>query len=411
MTTSVVIVSYRPGDWLAPCVASVVDQADQVVVVDNGSDAESASDIARRAGAEVVRSTRNRGFAGGFNLGLRHVHNDVVAVLNDDATAGPGWLDVAKPLLEDPTVAAVTPKVLLAGWWGQVTIDDTAWSVPGDHRRLGRRVSSIGVDGTDVLGRVVGGGLHRVEGGDGHHPVRWRWTAGDSPFYVPLDQDGCGNVTVNRAPVEIQAVCRLFNHAGSSLHRHGAASEFALGAPDDGRFDQRAERFGFSGTAPVFRTETLHRLGGLAAPFFAYNEDTDWCFRAHLAGMRIVYEPAATVRHRLSATSGGGDRPLVRFLAERNAVLSLVRNAPAPVARKVVHDKRHGPGDPRVRRSIERHLPWAVSSRAWMRRMWTTSPAAVWARWADVDLTWDVSPADTRWIAEHADPADRHVKP
>ena len=34
-----------------------------------------------------------------------------------------------------------------------------------------------------------------------------------------------------------------------------------------------------------------------------YLEDTDWCLRARLAGLRIVYDPTASVRHRLSATS------------------------------------------------------------------------------------------------------------
>jgi GT2 family glycosyltransferase len=288
VTTSVVIVSYRPGDWLAPCVASVVAQADQVIVVDNGSAGEEASAIARQGGAETVRSAKNCGFTGGFNAGLRRALGDVIGVINDDATAEPGWLTAAQGPLGDPSVAAVTPKVLLAGWWGEVKIDDQPWSVPGDARVLGRRLLSVKVDGVEVLHRVLGG-AHRLEGagfGDDAGPVRWRWTSPPAPFYVPLAGDGeaVGAVTVNGDPVTVTAVCRLINHAGSSLHQDGTASELGLGAPDDGRLDQPADRFGFSGTAPVFRAETLRRIGSLADPFFAYSEDTDWCLRAHLAG-------------------------------------------------------------------------------------------------------------------------------
>ncbi|MST33585.1 glycosyltransferase, partial [Acidimicrobiaceae bacterium USS-CC1] len=65
MRTSVVIVCLQPGDWLEEAIASVVDQADQVVVVDNGSADGAASVVARRAGAAVVRSERNLGFAAG----------------------------------------------------------------------------------------------------------------------------------------------------------------------------------------------------------------------------------------------------------------------------------------------------------------------------------------------------------
>ena len=38
VSASVVVVSYRPGDWLLSCLKSVVGQADEVVLVDNGSE-------------------------------------------------------------------------------------------------------------------------------------------------------------------------------------------------------------------------------------------------------------------------------------------------------------------------------------------------------------------------------------
>jgi N-acetylglucosaminyl-diphospho-decaprenol L-rhamnosyltransferase len=409
VTTSVVIVSYRPGDWRAPCVASVVGQADQVIVVDNGSAGEEASAIARKGGAETVRSTKNRGFTGGFNAGLRRAGGDVIGVINDDATAEPGWLAAAQRPLGDPSVAAVTPKVLLTGWWGEVDIDDQPWSVPGDARVLGRRLVSVKVGGAEVLDRVVGG-VHRLEGagfGDEAQPVPWRWTARPAPFYVPLDTDADGRgVTVNGDPVTVTAVCRLINHAGSSLHQDGTASEVGLGAPDDGRLDQPADRFGFSGTAPVFRAETLRRIGGLANPFFAYGEDTDWCLRAHLAGLRVAYEPAAVVRHRMSATSGGAKAPLVRLLTERNAVLALVRNAPEIVATSAVRRKLELPVRHPVRLSLLRYLPWAVSSRQWLRRSWTVSPVEMWTRWADIRPGWDTAPVDLGWIRAHRGAAD-----
>jgi GT2 family glycosyltransferase len=191
----------------------------------------------------------------------------------------------------------------------------------------------------------------------------------------------------------VRTTCRLINHAGSFLERHGVAGEYGLGAPDDGRFDQPAERFGFSGTAPVFRAETLRRIGGLAPQFFAYNEDTDWCLRARLSGLRILYDPTASVRHRLSATSQGPSSPLVRFLAQRNALLCLVRNAPADVARHLVWQRLHEDPDPGLRAAVLKKLPWALASRARLRRHWTTTPRAVWDRWAGADRSWDDSPA------------------
>jgi len=394
-SSSVVVVSHRPGDWLALCLASALPQASEVVVVDNGSPGEKASDIARKAGARVVRSSRNLGFAGGVNLGLHHAGGEIVALLNDDAVADPGWLVAAQAVLADPTVAAVTPKVLLDGVFAEVVLGDEPWFAPGDHRPLGRQLRSVTVGDNEVLENLLGAGIHgREEASVNGRPDVWRWTAGTVPFYIPLSDASLGDaVRVNGERVHVRSTCTLVNHAGNFLERHGIAGDYGFAAPDDGRFDQAAERFGFSGTAPVFRAETLATVGGLADPFFAYNEDTDWCLRARLAGLRIVYDPGATVHHRLSATSGGAVAPFVQFLAQRNALLCLARTAPADVARHFLWARmRQGPENG-VRRSVLRKLPWAVASRVRMRRHWVADPRDVWARWAGADTTWDTGPA------------------
>jgi GT2 family glycosyltransferase len=352
------------------------------------------SEIARQAGAVVVRAPRNLGFAGGVNLGLRHARGALTALLNDDAVAGPGWIDAARAVLDDPTVAAVTPKVLLHGLFAEVMLGDDAWFTPGDHRPLGRMLRSVTVGDDEVIEKLVGAGVHDYEQAviDGE-VTSWRWTSGGPPFYVPVtDTEGRSAIRVDGHLVAARSLCTLVNHAGNFLARHGIAGDYGFAAPDDGRFDQRAERFGFSGTAPVFRSETLARLGGMAGPFFAYNEDTDWCLRARLAGLRILYDPGATVMHRLSATSGGAASPHVRFLARRNALLCLVRNAPADVATPFVWRQiREGSGAG-VRRAMLTKLPWALSSRIRMRRHWVASPHDVWDRWAGADATWDTAP-------------------
>ncbi len=386
--SSVVVVSYRPGDWLRACLESVMGHADEVIVVDNGSEGSAASEVARSAGATVVRSAVNRGFTGGANAGLSVARGEVVGLLNDDAVAGAGWLPAAAAALAtEAGVAVVTPKVLFATLYAEVVLDPPARRRSDDGPAT---VRSITAAGREVLAGVLGPGV-TDDGPAGGGSARR--VISSTPFYVPV-RDPADCVLVDGAEAPAGPVVRVFNHAGSFLLPHGISGEYGLGAPDDGRFDTRAERFGFSGTAPVFSAEALRRVGGFAGPFFAYNEDTDWCARARLAGLRILYDPAGVVLHRGSATSGGVASSRVRYLAQRNALLCLLRDAPREAVAAYAYPRlRRGGRDDEVRRDVLRMLPWALATRALIGRHRSIRRHAMWDTWAGRDTTWDQSPA------------------
>ncbi|HET9077729.1 MAG TPA: glycosyltransferase family 2 protein [Acidimicrobiales bacterium] len=391
-STSVVIVSYQPGDWLRPCLESAAAQSDQVIVVDNGSPGSSATAIARSVGVTAVRSERNLGFSGGVNLGARSARGRVLALLNDDAVAGSEWMPAAVEALQDASLAAVGPKVVLTGWYREVVLPDPAWHAPGDTRPLGRQLHSVTAAGRDVLPGLTGSGIHRLEGAG---PDRWRWTTGPEPFYVPLS-DPADPVLIDGSAAPEGPVCRLVNTVGTYLRPDGYTGDIGIGSPDDGRFDRAEDRFGVSGAALAVRRDTWDRLGPLAGPFFAYYEDVDWCWRAQLAGLRVRYDPSVTVHHHRSATAGGSDTPRVRVLAESNRTLALVRNGPSPRAlRHLRYRWGDGPAGG-VRSRVARLLPWAVATRAANRRKWALSPQQVWDRWAGVSCEWDCSPARGR---------------
>lgn len=355
-STSVVIVCHRPGDWLARCVESANVQADEVIVVDNGSAGEEASRVAAARGARALRSGVNLGFAAGVNLGVAHTTGDLVGLLNDDAVACEGWIRSAADLLGDPSVAAVTPKVLLDSEFGEFACDGDALNV------------QVGTaDWSDLVFAEPG----RV--------------------YVPLPDEDDPDVRINGEPARLARRVRVLNHAGMYLHRHGYAGDYGLGAPDDGRFDAPAERFGCSGAAPVFRAETLRKVGPFAEEFFAYNEDFDWCLRARLAGMRFLYDPRASVFHRMSATSGGNSVRSVRLLTRRNQLLTLVRNAPARVFAEHLARATFSPHLRGVRLAVARRLRWAAASRSRLAKGWVRDPLDVWREWAGVDNDWSAS--------------------
>jgi GT2 family glycosyltransferase len=70
VTRSIVVVCHSNQPWLGRCLESALAEADEVVLVDNGSPGETASAIAGRLGAAVVRLPTNMGFAAGVTQGL-----------------------------------------------------------------------------------------------------------------------------------------------------------------------------------------------------------------------------------------------------------------------------------------------------------------------------------------------------
>lgn len=86
---SVIVVSYNTHDILRRCLASLGD-ADEVIVVDNGSVDKSADMVAEEfPQVRLIRNQTNRGFGAANNQGLDVMTGDVALLLNSDCQALP----------------------------------------------------------------------------------------------------------------------------------------------------------------------------------------------------------------------------------------------------------------------------------------------------------------------------------
>lgn len=114
---SVVVATVDRGEMLRRCLDSLVRQEyspTELIVVDNGSiDRVEAMVQSQYPRVRVIRNEENLGFSGGYNAGMRSSRGEFIAVLNDDATASPGWLTAMVDVAEsDPAIGTVGSIVL-----------------------------------------------------------------------------------------------------------------------------------------------------------------------------------------------------------------------------------------------------------------------------------------------------------
>ncbi len=114
---------------------------------------------------------------------------------------------------------------------------------------------------------------------------------------------------------------------GTLLLSDGSAGDRGWGEPAASAYLAREEIFAACGAAALYRRAAIEDVGGLDESFFMYYEDTDLSWRLRLRGWKVLYEPAATVAHVHAGSSGLGST-LMRFHADRNRLLMLVKNAP-----------------------------------------------------------------------------------
>ena len=103
-SVSIIIVNYNAGALLTVCVRAGLEQARQVIVVDNASSDTSLTKLESSFPVEsrlcVIRAGRNLGFAAGCNIGIKAASESYILFLNPDCVLGRGSLKRMIQVLE-----------------------------------------------------------------------------------------------------------------------------------------------------------------------------------------------------------------------------------------------------------------------------------------------------------------------
>ncbi len=98
-----------------------------------------------------------------------------------------------------------------------------------------------------------------------------------------------------------------------------------FGEDDHGQYDTAHTTPYAHGAAMLVKREAISKAGMMPTCYFLYYEELDWSMMMRRAGYDIWYEPAFTVYHKESQSTGQ-DSPLRTYYITRNRLLFVRRN-------------------------------------------------------------------------------------
>ncbi|MBP5715182.1 MAG: glycosyltransferase family 2 protein [Prevotella sp.] len=98
-----------------------------------------------------------------------------------------------------------------------------------------------------------------------------------------------------------------------------------FGEEDKGQYDSPHPTLYAHGAAMMIKREVIDNVGLMPECFFLYYEELDWSMMITRAGYEIWYEPACTIYHKESQSTGQNS-PLRTYFITRNRLLLAKRN-------------------------------------------------------------------------------------
>ncbi len=126
---------------------------------------------------------------------------------------------------------------------------------------------------------------------------------------------------------------RMADFEGGEMNLEGRAFQRGLGLPPRQWAGTSDALYANGGAMAVVR-EAFLEAGGFDEDFFAYYEDSDFGWRLWVLGYRVVFVPTSVCYHRHHGTSRALSPAQKRYLLERNALQTVVKNyAPETLSR------------------------------------------------------------------------------
>lgn len=274
---SIITVNYNGLEDTCALIDSITFNDElEVIVVDNGSRNDEAKVIAERyPQVKTIRSEQNLGFAGGNNIGIKAASGRYLYFINNDTVLNHPTSDIRHQ--------------------------------PSDIRHktsdIRHQTSDISHQTSDIV----------------HQPSPF------APLIARLKSSAnigivCPKIRFAWAPQPIQFAGYTPLSAVTLRNR-----AIGYGEDDHGQYNEAHPTPYAHGAAMMVSRQALERVGLMPECYFLYYEELDWSVMFRRAGYEIWYEPAATIYHKESQSTGA-DSPLKTYYVTRNRLLFASRN-------------------------------------------------------------------------------------
>jgi GT2 family glycosyltransferase len=146
------------------------------------------------------------------------------------------------------------------------------------------------------------------------------------PLVAPMESGSDERLAVCGSKILFYAERNRVNHAGGTLLPIGGSIDIDFLELDRGE-PTRPKFVGcVCGASMAVKRTVFLELGGFDEDFFAYSEDSDFCWRAWLEGYKVMLIPRSLLYHKYGGTSGPYIDPQRVFLGERNRMQCLLKN-------------------------------------------------------------------------------------
>lgn len=116
------------------------------------------------------------------------------------------------------------------------------------------------------------------------------------------------------------------DNAGSFFTNTGFLKHWGYMEKDSKEFDSEKIIFSAKGACMLIRMDLVKKIGLFDEDFFAYFEESDFCWRAWIAGFQVLYYPKSQIFHKVGFTTRRQNVQHINYLSFRNRICALIKN-------------------------------------------------------------------------------------